>query len=328
MKNLQECLFILGAALFFGPAGRGQDLPGGERPLTISGTVRDPDGAPVQGVLVTLHPGHYRGQPEYAAATTDRNGRYEVRLHYLHDTNFEGAFDPKNWLMARCLQQNLAAIQDFEQTPTNLDLNLKPAFALAGLVKNTKGAPVSNAQVKLSFGPAGSSMRELAPEPVMADGQGSFSIPALPRGLIYGFLNNGITAKGYGWIGGFFVTANSTQTNHYEFPAFVLKPADRNLAGQVLDSNSKPVPGANVLLNGYGQISARTMTDAQGHFVFDGVCEGRTTVSASIQGPRGNYISSGPAQAQGGDTNVVIKLGAPRPEVAPPRQSPTLLPFN
>jgi protocatechuate 3,4-dioxygenase beta subunit len=329
MKTFQARLFILGGALLFGPVAHGQDLPGGDRPLKISGTVRDLSGAPVQGAVVTLHPGwQHSGQPEYAVGITDKNGRYELSLHYLDSTISEGAFDPENWLMARSLDRNLVAIQEFEGTPTNLDLNLQPGFTLSGSVKDTKGAPVSNALVKLSFGPGGASMRQLGPQPVMADAHGSFSIPALPQAWIYGFLNNGITAKGYGWVGGYFVTINNTQTNHYEFPAFVLKPADRDLAGQVLDSDSKPVPGANVLLNGYEQISARTITDAQGRFAFAAVTEGRATLTASVQRPEGSYISSGQVQAQGGDTNVVIKLGVLRSEVAPPRQNPTVLPPN
>jgi len=56
--------------------------------------------------------------------------------------------------MARDLERNLAAVQGFEKTTTNIDLILQPGTTLSGSVKDVQGAPVDNAVVELRFRPA------------------------------------------------------------------------------------------------------------------------------------------------------------------------------
>ena len=80
--------------------------------------------------------------------------------------------------------------------------------------------------------------------------------------------------------------------------------ADRKLAGRVLGTNGTPVAGAQIWMNGEGQPNGNAITDADGRFVFDAVCEGAVTVSANMKGAYGS------AQAMGGDTNVVIRFDA------------------
>jgi protocatechuate 3,4-dioxygenase beta subunit len=276
--------------------------------VTMTGTVRDPSGKPVEGAEVTLYPGHYQGAPEPADATTDKNGRYEMLLQ-IDPRIFGGEMMPTNSLMARDLKRNLAAIQEFYGTPTNLDLDLQPGLRLSGFVTDAKGAPMDNIPVNLWF-ESGSQGRALRPQPEKTDATGLFSIPALPQGREYDF-PFGITAAGYGWVYQR-LEARDAHTNHYEFPTFVLKPADRKLTGQVLGEDGKPVEGAEVGFHGPGQPQAfldgapaarsAQETDARGRFILEGVCEGPVTVTVNY----GNI--QGTASAQGGDTNVVVKL--------------------
>jgi 5-hydroxyisourate hydrolase-like protein (transthyretin family) len=278
--------------------------------VTISGTVRDPAGNPVAGAQVTLYPGHYQGAPVAAEAATDQNGRYEMRLQ-IDPREFTGEIIPTNSLLARDPKRNLAAILDFSGTPANLDLNLQPGLRLSGSVTDTNGAPMNNVVVDLYF-ESGRQSRKLSPRPEKTDAAGSFSIPALPQGREY-FLPWGITAPGCGWLYGR-LEAKDTLTNHYEFPAFVLKLADRKLAGQVFGPFGKPVAGATVSFSGPGQprlgetpaMPSATKTDAQGRFSFDAVCEGQVTVTAVMY-----ENTRGKAAAWGGDTNVVVSLGGP-----------------
>src|ERR1019366_9990675 len=102
-----------------------------------------------------------------------------------------------------------------------------------------------------------------------------------------------------------------SKTNHYEFPAFVLKRADRKLAGQILGRDGKPVAGARVNMSGQGQLMFReAKPDGQGHFHFDGVCAGEVRVNARYYtSPDFRNSEEGDVKAQGGDTNVVIRLG-------------------
>jgi hypothetical protein len=107
-------------------------------------------------------------------------------------------------------------------------------------VKDIQGAPVSNATIEIRF-LCGNSIRKVQERLTHGDSQGLFSVPALPQGRDYEVFN-GVTAKGYGTAYGD-VKAKNTKTNHYEFSAFVLKRANRKLAGCVVDINWRPLAG-------------------------------------------------------------------------------------
>jgi protocatechuate 3,4-dioxygenase beta subunit len=294
-------------------------------PPTITGTVRDPAGAPVAGALVSFHPGVYPDAPDYSEVTADKDGRYEISLKLSREyMAWEGPITPTNYILARDPGRNLAAIQPFKEIPASLDLVLQPGITFSGSVEDTNGAPVTNATLDLRFETAWSS-GQVGPPPFKVNAQGEFTIPAMPQGWRYSCFE-GITAKGYGSVGAF-LDAAKTKTNHYEFPPFVLKRADRKLAGQVLGVDGKPVLGANVSFSGQGQPDrANTQSERNGRFVFDTVCEGPVSVNASYTtqepslpappgaaGPPRNiprYTTiQGRASAQGGDTNIVIHLG-------------------
>ena len=320
MKRFQQWVLLWGAAWVLGPACHGQVAGGAAPPgpagpefivpsATIIGMVRDPAGAPAPGVAVALYPGRYPDAPEYAEVKTDDNGRYVVILQSKQPKNPAGGLrtgrgnpaDLTNCLMARDFARNLAAIQGFSGTPQNMDLNLQPGITLSGFVKDAKGAPMSNTEVNLIF-LSGHSAPRLSLRPLQTDAQGAFSIPALPQGCDYYLALTNV--PGYGPAGGQLL-AKDAQTNRYEFPTFVLKPADRKLAGHVLGPDGKPVAGAKVNFLGAGQSVKREepLTDASGYFAFEAVCEGLVTVTAN------NGSSSGNTSAQGGDTNVVVRLG-------------------
>jgi hypothetical protein len=260
-------------------------------PPRITGTVRDASGIPAAGVLVLFHPGQYPDAPDYAEVKTDKSGRYEMILKLSRETMaWDGEISPTNFILARSLERNLAAIQEFAAFPTNLDLTLQPGITLSGSVKNSEGAPVTNATVNLSI-LAGGSIPKLSPRPTKVDAQGSFTFPALPQGREYYFFQ-GITAKGSGTAGGR-LKAEDSKTNHYEFPAFVLERADRILAGRVLDEDGHPLAGADVRFGGKGQQEwPTTKSDRHGNFFFDAVCEGEVHLSATafIDGPPGEGI--------------------------------------
>jgi len=133
---------------------------------------------------------------------------------------------------------------------------------------------------------------------VRSDTEGRFEITAMPPGRKYSL---DATAKGYG-------SANQNiqqdaDTNRIVLEPCVLKVADRKLAGEVIDTDDKPVARANVYMYGQGQPNTSVRTDDKGRFKFDEVCEGSVQISASSRSAYGN------ARAEAGDTNVVIRLG-------------------
>ena len=267
---------------------------------------------------MTVHPGwpaFFPGQPEYAEARTGKDGRYKMFVHLRRrqpmDFLLPRDFQVMSCIMARDLARNLAARRDFIRLPTNIDLNLEPGITLSGLVVDTKGTPVTNAMVDLSF-----SSFHLGQRPLKVDAQGSFSIPALPQRQDYSF-SDGISAQGYGSADQS-LQAKDTHTNHYVFPTFVLKTADRKLAGQVVDSDNKPLPGVQVgFRGGPGQPRkvASTRTDGEGRFAFDDLSEGSVTVFAELWGPPGRGRRPGTTQmrVQAGDTNLLLQLRPPEP---------------
>src|SRR3989442_1768980 len=136
MKTFVKSVFILAIAVLACHT-RAADMS----PI-ITGTVRDPSGAPAMGVLVGFHPGSYPGASEYIEVKTDANGRYEIILQKkAPELFFAGHINRTNSIMARDLERNLATIQEYAQTATNIDLTLQPAITLTGSVKNTKGVP-------------------------------------------------------------------------------------------------------------------------------------------------------------------------------------------
>jgi hypothetical protein len=128
--------------------------------------------------------------------------------------------------------------------------------------------------------------------------EGCFEIKCLPSdGRYFVFA----TANGHGQSQQ--QIESDSETNRVELPPFVLKLADRVLAGQVLNADDKPVSGVNVSLNGDGQPNGSMTTDSKGRFHFK-VCEGQVRLYAYSQNGSGNAQ----ATAEAGDTNVVLAL--------------------
>jgi hypothetical protein len=217
-----------------------------------------------------------------------------------------------NSVMARDAERNLAAFCAFNRTTSNIDLTLQPAVTLSGSVKNTEGLPVGGAVVEIRFN-SGESLPLLFEQPITANEQGQFSIPALPQGVPYVIW--GVRAKGYG-SGSAHIAADNPPTNRYDFPMVVLKHADRKLAGQVLDINGKPLAGAEVKFysdNGPDQPKDLVAkSDSEGNFVFDEVCDGKVMISSVWTDPATKLFSQiGEVRSiQAGDTNIVIRLHA------------------
>ena len=184
-----------------------------------TGTVRYPSGEPAVGVQVTFYPGSDYSDDDYNyhEAITDKNGHYEIVPPKKVSGFYFGLVYTTNCIVARDFEKNLAAVQAFSVSTTNVDLTLQPAIALSGSVKNTEGMPVSGAEITLGFVPANYGP-EIRP-PYRANEQGQFSISALPQGIEYYIPE--IKANGY-VSSHAKLKSEDTRTNHYEFPTFVL----------------------------------------------------------------------------------------------------------
>ncbi len=257
----------------------------------ITGVVHRPDGQPADGVEVRLIAAGYGRSGENPR--TDQAGKFELALR-------SPLFEPNNnstpCLLVRDPGHNLAVAQDLDEDATTLDLKLAPALTLVGRAE-CEGKPITNATAQLVFwtGHSGAWLDGLA----RTNTPGQFEIPALPPGRRYGVI---VSAPGYGQKQNHNLEI-SAEPGRQELDTVELKPANLKLAGQVLDADDQPVADCSVNLNGDGQPSGNTRTDREGRFRFEQVCEGPAQISANNRNSYGNI------SAEGGDTNVVLRLG-------------------
>ena len=262
-----------------------------ESALRYTGTVRDPSGAPVEGLTL-------KAFPEYRAnignVKTDANGRFE----FTYTPRRSGSSDQSVCILARDVKRKLAVAQDLNEETRTLDLRLEPGLTIRGQVEDPNGKPITNAlaTVFLWSGNSGSSFDK----PLPVDARGKFEATGLPPGRRYSL---SVSAKGYGSDSSRIEEAGP-DSREVEHPPFVLKVADRPLAGRVVDSEEKPVAEAYVYTYGQGQPNENARTDAKGFFAFAAVCEGTVRVSVSHQS------SYGSTSTEGGDTNVLLTLGS------------------
>ena len=280
--------------------------------LTLTGTVRDPDGKPAAGVRVKVWGDTGRSiedKEKTGEVKTDADGRYLIRW----TKQDWGGTKWSPFIFARDLEHNLAASKDIDENTTNQDLTLQPGLTLSAAVQDAGGKPIPTATESLTLW-SGLAEFRFDTIPYRADDQGIIEITALPQGRHY---SASISARGYGSAYPVAQIAD-TQTNRFSFPTVVLKAADRKLAGQVLAADGAPVPGARVFINVNAQsgmqVAGETTTDAQGRFSFDAVAGG--TFQMMVNGGRSGGIGS--ALVEGGDTNVVFRYRAARQAGATP----------
>lgn len=152
-------------------------------------------------------------------------------------------------------------------------------------------------------------LNEQATSPVNAEG--GFEINCLPpraQYLVYA------SAKGYGK--GQRQLQPEYDSNRVELATFVLKHADRVIAGIVTKENDKPASGVTVQLSGEGQPDGYLTTDSQGRFHFQ-VCAGEIRLFAYSQNGGGNAQ----AAVEAGDTNIVMTLSS-QPGIFPQTPRP------
>ena len=273
----------------------------GSVPHKLKGTVTDPDGKPLAGAQVAVFPA---GGPRWTRTGT--NGGFNLTWS-LEPWQMQSG-GPS--LVVRDPARNLAAIEDLSEDVTNLDVKLKPALTVSGLVKNVDDSPLPGAQVGVWI-KAGNSYDQLNEQLASTDAQGRYEIKCLPADAqCIAF----VSAKGHG-RGQQPITQADVETNRLELAPFVLKLADQIVAGQVLNESEKPVSGVNVSLNGEDQPNGNVTTDRQGRFQFQ-VCEGQVRLFANSQN------SFAQATAEAGDTNVVMTLGSRSGDFSPaPRRA-------
>ena len=227
---------------------------------------------PVSGVRVQA----FRTAPGGGShdAVTDAAGKYSMAL--AGKAPAPTISQPKPILLARDMERNRAAFAELTPNSTNMDLHLQPGLVLSGKIQNRSGQPLSGAVVQIAMEQAGPSALSRITNGIQDEG--AFIFQALPTGKSYRVQ---ATSPGYerAMVA---VPAEKTQTNRVELPPIMLRLANLQLAGQVVNLDSQPFAGAMVSIANTNQPSRPPVrTAAGGHFVINGLYEGPLNVRAT-----------------------------------------------
>jgi len=276
----------------------------------ITGVVRDDQGQPVEGAKLKICP--MGGSAE--SCISDAEGKFEAN------------WDPGSWhssettamvLLARQTERNLAAAVDVDENTHQVDVTLKPGVIFTGKVVDSDGKGIPSARLLIMLqGPRwGSSMGRY----IVADVEGNYEIKALTPEHEYSVE---ASADGYG-RDRIVVEAGQAVDNRLNAETISLLAADLSVSGVVVDSNDKPVSGANVSCSGETQPHSRAQTDAEGKFTLEKVCAGRIQISANKSSASQMY---GSIETEGGATSVRIVISQrSTPTRYEPKRPPSLV---
>lgn len=276
-----------------------QQIGGAARtePLVVAGTVVDPNGLPVPKATIDSH------SVGASEIVTDAKGRFKLR------GSRGGAMGPMEsespYLLVRSRDRNLATVMDFDPTAAgDLTVKLAPAMILSGKVTDEQGNEIPGVKMSLVlwWGRMGHGFRY---EPAGTAPNGDYEIRAVPPGHRYSV---NATADGYGSN---YVEARTAEAtgSRMELEPMVLKRADLDIRGTVVDVEGNPVPWVNVYCYGRGQPQQRQIkADDQGRFVIRSVCPGPAQIQANLTS--GQNRLHGRVQTEGGARDVKIVIGS------------------
>ena len=260
-----------------------------ENTTKISGTVYDEKGKPVSEASVSI-PRIFR----FKGSNTDENGNFSINASFDEYRENE-----KPYLVIRQKQNNLAAAVEIKEKTDNINVTLLPGITLSGKVIDPNGNGIQNA--KISWIIWTSETGNVVEEPVEINKDGIFQIIALPTGFIYSIIAE---ADGFG-CDSVRIQTSQTPGDKYELEPITLKVANLSVSGIVVDDNDKPVANADIFMEGNGQQIHDVMTDKNGKFTIDKICEGEVRIGAD------KFVKpqlSGHVRVQAGSTNVKIVI--------------------
>jgi protocatechuate 3,4-dioxygenase beta subunit len=288
-----------------------KEIPLDRSAYILSGVVVDEQGRTLSGASVM----QWGFGPR---ALTDSNGKFDTSNIYMFTSRLPSSVR----VLARHVPSGLGAIGKLEDPSRSGELHgqlvLKPAYTFTGKVVNPAGRSIPSAYVKLLQAGGGSGQitgahSKMVTE-VTTDTDGVYCIRSIPHP---GDSSSDVCviaayAEGFGPTIFSGISFDDAVDRTVQLKPIVLRPADRAIAGVVVDSNEQAVAGA--LVRAYGPkldggfdspVYGKTLTDAQGRFRITGLCNKSVTVHAIS--PWGQK-HRGTTLAHAGNENVRIVL--------------------
>ena len=266
----------------------------------ITGVVRGPSGRAVAGASVRILPGGRK------AAISDKDGRFEIPWNpQEQEWGLGRGQRQKPVILARQTEQNLAAVVDIDENTKAADINMLPAVILSGKVADTNGNPIAGAKVNvmLRMTNLGAPIEDTG---VTTDQNGRYELEAVPECRYDIF----VEAKGYG-RGSSSADGYEAVNQKVEVRSLALKTANMSISGIVIDANDKPMANMELNVSGTEQPYRRGVTDGEGKFILDKLCEGQVWVSAM---GRSNGVDGtrfyGNVRTEAGATDIKIVVNA------------------
>ena len=257
----------------------------------VAGTVRNGQGKPVPGVLVTIHP---FGDQMY----TDEIGRFIAGVN--QEGRAEGA-----WLIALDPDHGRAVAAQVVEKNKPVELTLAPALTVTGRIADVNDAPIPAARIALCAGIGG--LSDLGME-TLTDPNGRFTTVVAPA-----------PAGEFEYRASFHATDYAPK--QYEKLPIAGKPgdtcdlgtitllaADRSISGVVVDADGMPAPHIPIFLQGRERIDQpdkNTATDEQGRFRITRICKGPLRLQANFSSSPGGQTF---ADAEAGQQDIRIVL--------------------
>ncbi len=257
----------------------------------VRGIVRDPDGAPVQGVKLRILPAGYQD------VESDAEGRFEV------------VWDRRDWprdrtvfcLLARHEPRNLAAAIEIDEGTSTLDVKLESAVILTGRVTDPNGQGFGGAQISPSLR-VGNYGSPVSRDQIRTDDSGRFEVRGTPAGRKYSLH---VSADGYGSKSTHEIDTYAVADGRLDVGTFELPVANLAVSGQVVNAEGQPVAHATLRIYGEGQPTRMDeRADAEGRFTLQGVCAGLLTLN--VNATQAGRSLSARAITEGGSTGIRI----------------------
>jgi protocatechuate 3,4-dioxygenase beta subunit len=263
----------------------------------VTGTVCDPSGQLVAGVIVSSKPVCEE------ASRTDEQGRFKVT--WRPSGNVRDVL-----ILAQDTEHNLAGLAKVKDQAQPLDLTLSPAFVVRGCITDPNGKAVPAATVSLRASMPGW-ITNAAPA-VLTDANGFYEARAVPAPTENFRYRLEVSAAGFGPVEHGELPFGTAQNRQVQVSPIVLTPADRSISGVIVDANGTPVAGVPIFVTGprgsntEGQPRHQSSSDEHGRFDVDGVCAGPLRIQAGFGSTPGG---AGFLDAKGGDRDVEVVLG-------------------
>jgi hypothetical protein len=277
---------------------------------------RDAKGNPVPNAVVSTRPSI--AQP----TTTNAEGAFTLTTRSLGRAGSMGSFaalgrERATYLLVRHKDRNMATAVELDEDADNLDVKMTQGVILSGKVVDVEGKGITNAEISLTFWVSDFGYSDRETTRISAEGR--FEIRAVPPGYVYSVTAG---AEGYGQQYVRLQTAEA-EDDRMELEPFVLAVANLSVSGVVVDAEDKPVAGARLWASGQGQPRRNAITDDNGKFVIENMCDGRIRIQAQSEVPRPLLAR---VEADGGATDIKIVLAEVNARGRRvPRQVPSLV---